>query len=277
MSSLSQQLFHPNLLLAAVLSALFALISNRLKLVSLSGAIATFVVGFVIYGLGGALFTIPLFAFFITSSALSRIGKQAKSAASKKAVKGATRDAWQVLANGGAACLIVIGFYFTKDHVPTYLTRNLLCLYLAALATVNADTWATEIGGLSKTPPRLLKNWKPVEPGASGAISGLGLLASLCGSVIIPLSVYFAWKLYPDEVFVVVWAGFLGAFADSILGASVQALYRDAKTQTLTERTEIDGKKTDRVSGFPWINNDVVNFAASLIGVLCAWLMLKFR
>ena len=276
MSSLSQQLFHPNLLLAVLLSALFAFGAFKFKLVTLSGAIATFLVGFIVYGLGGGLFTIPLFTFFITSSLLSRFRSASKAKSAVKAAKGATRDAWQVIANGGVAALIVVAFYFMKNHFPTPVVRNLLCLYLAALATSNADTWATEIGGFSKSLPRLLKNWKVAETGTSGAISGLGLLASIAGSFVIPLSVFWVWKLFQDELLVVVWAGFLGAFADSILGASVQAVYKDPKTGQLTELREIEGRKTDKVSGVSWINNDVVNLMASVIGVLFAWLMLKY-
>lgn len=266
----------PPLWLALVIASGFAFLAERHKLLTLSGAIATFLVGTIIFGMGGWLFAIPLLAFFISSSLLSRFRKHDKAGSGVKTVKGATRDAWQVLANGGVAAIIVVIFYFTVHRLPWHITRNLLCLYLAALATVNADTWATEIGSLSKIPPRLLKNWKPAQSGTSGAISGLGLVASLAGSVIVPLSVYWVWKLDTAEFFVIVWAGFLGSFADSILGASIQAVFKDPKTNSLSELSESQGTRNVRVSGISWIGNDAVNFLASLFGVLCAWLLLKY-
>ena len=272
----NQMTLPPPIWIALLAAGAFAILSERLKLLTISGAIAAFVLGSVIFGMGGWLFAIPLFTFFLSSSLLSKYKKSEKKYPSMIAEKGATRDAWQVLANGGVSAIIVTVFYFTVHLFPWHISRNLLCLYLAALATVNADTWATEIGSLSKNPPRLLKNWKPAERGTSGAISGLGLAASLAGSVIIPLSVYWFWKLDTAEFFVIVWAGFLGSFADSILGASVQAVYRVAKKDSFTEKSSTAGVKNDLVSGVRWINNDAVNLISCLIGVLFAWALLKY-
>ena len=74
----------------------------------------------------------------------------------------------------------------------------------------------------------------------------------------------------------VAWAGFLGSLIDSLLGASLQLQYRDLQTGDLTERVEINGRFTRQVRGLPWMNNDVVNFLASLGGVLCAYYLLHY-
>lgn len=266
----------PPLWLAVLIAALVAGAASKARLLTGRGAIAAFVVGSVIFGLGGGRFAVPLLTFFFTSSLLSKMGKRRKAKANAQAVKGDVRDAGQVLANGGAATLLVLIFALVVRHWPLYQTRNLLMLYLAALASVNADTWATELGALSRTPPRLLSNWKPVSAGTSGAVTMMGLLASLAGAAVVALAGYSVWHLDFVEFFTVTWAGFLGSLSDSVLGAGVQVLYRDPISGDLTERTVVEGRKTEYVRGIPWINNDGVNFLCSLFGVLCAWLMLQY-
>ncbi len=276
MHVLLEKLIVPDWWAALLAAAIFALLARTFRLLTTSGAIATFVVGFVTFGLGGGLFAVPLLTFFFTSSLLSQAGRRRKAAASARAPKGATRDFGQVIANGGVATVIALIFWRVAHHWPIDYTRYLLMFYLAALATVNADTWATEIGGLSASAPRLLRSWKPAPAGASGAITPLGLAAALAGSITVTAAGWLVWKLSAPEFIAVCWAGFLGSFIDSILGASIQALYRHPVTGELTERTKVEGVKTLKVRGLGWINNDVVNFLASLGGVVCAWLLLRY-
>ncbi|HZT41347.1 MAG TPA: DUF92 domain-containing protein [Chthonomonadaceae bacterium] len=274
--NLANILVEPPLWLALLFSAAFAWVARLARWVTLSGALSTFVVGVVVLGLGGGKFLVPLLTFFLSSSLLSRLGQARKSAWKQEGGKGSARDAGQVWANGGMAVLLVVVFAVTVHRWPVLKVRSLLMLYLAALATVNSDTWATEIGGLARSAPRLLTNWRPIAPGASGAITLAGILAAVGGAVIVPLSVLPLWHLDPAEFTSVVWAGFLGSFIDSLLGAGVQAKYRDPDTGEPVERAKIDGRAMVRVRGLPWVTNDVVNFLASAGGVLCAWILLHF-
>jgi uncharacterized protein (TIGR00297 family) len=273
---LIEQLILPPWWAALAAAAVFALLARGMRLLTTTGAIATFVVGYVAFGLGGGKFTVPLIAFFLTSSLLSRIGRARKSRSAAQPVRGATRDYVQVLANGGAAAVIVIVFRLVARHWPIDHTRYLLMLYLAALATVNADTWATEIGGLSALPPRLLSSWKPAPAGASGAVTLLGVAGAFAGSLFVTAAGWLVWRLNAAEFIAVCWAGFLGSFVDSLLGASVQALYRHPATGEPTERNSLEGVKTVKVRGIAWMNNDAVNFVASLAGIGCAWLLLRY-
>ncbi|HLJ57730.1 MAG TPA: DUF92 domain-containing protein [Chthonomonadaceae bacterium] len=291
------KLIAPDWWAALATAAGFALLARWLRLLTASGAVATFVVGCIVFGLGGGLFAVPLLTFFFTSSYLSRLGRRRKAAAAGVGnesppyamgmpasdtrgapapnARGAVRDHVQVLANGGVACGIVVLFRMVGATWPTEVTRCLLMLYLAALATVNADTWATEIGGLSATPPRLLNNWKQAHAGASGAVTPLGLVAAALGSLLVTGAGWLVWRLSVPEFIAVAWAGFLGCFLDSILGASLQAEYRHPETGERTERAEIEGVRTVRTRGVAWMTNDAVNFLASLGGVACAWLLLR--
>lgn len=270
------RLIQPEWWVALIAAILFAAIARAFRLLTVSGAIATAAVGFAAFGMGGGKFTIPLLTFFLTSSLLSRLGKRRKAIGGAKTPRGATRDYVQVLANSGAAAAIAVLFRLVGHRWPVDETRYLLMLYLAALATVNADTWATEIGGLSPTAPRLLSNWKPAQPGASGAITPLGLAAAVAGSLMVTGAGWLVWRLNSPEFLAVSCAGFCGSFIDSLLGASLQALYRHPVTGEPTERSRIDGIDAVKIRGLRWMNNDTVNFVASAGGVACAWALLYF-
>jgi uncharacterized membrane protein len=50
------------------------------------------------------------------------------------------------------------------------------------------DTLASELGILSTTPPILITTFKTVPPGTNGAISRLGILASIFGGLLMGLT-----------------------------------------------------------------------------------------
>ena len=62
--------------------------------------------------------------------------------------------------------------------------------------------------------------------------------------------------------------GFAGAIFDSILGATIQGLFRCPKCGRITEKDTHCGAPTVRFKGLHWINNDVVNFASTLFAAL---------
>jgi uncharacterized membrane protein len=64
-------------------------------------------------------------------------------------------------------------------------------------------------------------------------------------------------------------AGFLGALFDSLLGASVQAIYHCPSCEKETERhpSHSCGTPTTRTRGWGWLNNDWVNFACGGFGM----------
>ena len=67
-------------------------------------------------------------------------------------------------------------------------------------------------------------------------------------------------------------AGFIGAMFDSLLGASVQSIYFCPSCDRETERhpEHSCGAQTQPLRGWRWLNNDGVNFAASLVGAAVA-------
>ena len=231
-----------------------------------SGAWGAVLVGTVIFGLGGWKWAILLLAFFITSSALTRLFGARKAGLDEKFEKGGRRDIGQVLANGWTACLFAGFHFFLPGAAWTWIG------FAAALAAVNADTWSTELGVLSPTLPRLITNGKPVEKGTSGAVSPLGTLSAVVGAALIAL---LAGWLRPTGTFWplvagVTVAGAVGALFDSLLGATVQAIFWCPRCRKETERhpRHTCGTETTQVRGWKWLNNDLVNLACATLGAL---------
>jgi uncharacterized protein (TIGR00297 family) len=257
----------PWLIGLAASTAIAALAYWRRSL-SPSGVPAAMIVGTVLYALGGAAWYVPLLAFFLTSSVLSHWRKRSKTNLESGYEKSGRRDVGQVFANGGVGVLLCIGHAIEPGALwwPAFV---------GVMATVNADTWATEIGGLSKRAPRSILTWRPAVAGASGAVSPLGLAASAFGALAVALA---AWVCVPAAAALAgvgAAAGFAGALVDSLLGASVQRMFRCRVCGSEVEAATHCGHPAVLARGVRWLGNDAVNAASSaaggLIAALLAW------
>jgi len=253
-----------------VLALLVAVLSYRVRFLDGSGAIATFVLGAFIFGLGGWAFSMPILAFFVLSSALSRLGIARKNTASTKFQKSSRRDFGQVLANGGISGLVVVLWYFLPNPIWYFL-------YLASIAAVTADTWATEIGLFSHKAPRLITSWQPAAPGTSGAISVLGLVGAVVGATVIALLGWVipvqrsSYRFGITVTMIIIGSGFFAHLLDSLLGATIQAQHACPICQQVSEkRGRCCGVERQLHSGWNWVDNDVVNGICSLWGLVMA-------
>lgn len=231
------------------------------------GAVAGAVIGGLTFAGGGLLPAALLIVFFVTSTLLSRVGPGTKTHVGDRYEKGARRDQGQVLANGGVAALLAVGLGVSASPLA-------LVALAGALAAVTADTWGTEIGVLARRRPIRLTDGRHVEPGTSGAVSLEGTLGALAGSALI--SVIVGWGTgAPAAAGAVLVGGFVGALVDSLLGATVQAMFACPTCGKETERhpTHVCGTQTHRVRGWPWLRNDGVNALASLAGAVVAGLL----
>ena len=262
------------LFLGFLLGAMIGYGAWRAGALSGSGGWAATLTGGLIFGLGGLPWAVLLLVFFVSSSILSRTFSHRKAALSEKFAKGSRRDWIQVLANGSlGALLAVLSARFPGQAWPWLA-------FTGSMAAVNADTWATELGVLSSVPPRLITSGKVVDRGTSGGITPLGTLASLGGAALIGLSAAtfppgrVAWPTFYGLVVLMAGSagGLAGSWFDSWLGATYQAIYYCPHCQKETERhpRHTCGTPTQRLRGFRWLGNDLVNFLASLAGALVA-------
>jgi uncharacterized protein (TIGR00297 family) len=233
------------------------------------GAVAGVIVGTMVFTCGGPLFWIVLMAFFVSSTALGYVGQDEKKPLKKIHQKGNRRDMFQVLANGGVGALCALLYKLTGN--PAWAVG-----FAVSFASSNADTWASELGVLSRRQPVSLVTVRPVTRGVSGGVSILGSVMSLAGALFIAL--LFAVEnlsmgIVPGgflrlAVFVTI-GGLLGSLLDSFLGAGIQAQYEGA--DALTElKTGEDGRPNRLVRGLSFVNNDLVNFASCALATALA-------
>ena len=245
-----------DLLLWTVISAAIFVLAYRLRSVSMSGAIGGFLIGILIFGSGGWTWITPLVFFFITSSILSKIRRKTDS----------RRDLLQILANGGLPALLALTYFFFSYELALFA-------FVGALASATADTWATEIGYFSRKDPFLIIGLKSVKRGTSGAISTLGTLGTVAGSLGLAFSSIMMHYSLKTIVFVAI-AGILGSLIDSILGQFLQAKFQSNISGEIVENKNHLNEEYTLVNGVEWIDNNFVNFINTATGALVAALFI---
>jgi uncharacterized protein (TIGR00297 family) len=206
---------------------------------------------------GGAI----LAAFFVSSSLVSSIAARRSPPALD--AKGNRRDALQVLANGGAAAIAAV-----LAGPGSVLSAWLVSASLAAAA---ADTWATSLGLLSPTPPRLIWNNHPVPAGTSGGVTLAGLAGGILGAAIVGLTASWVTGRFRLAVGAIL-IGFAGMLLDSLLGGTLQGRFYCLHCEQESEwKRHRCGRKTEYRGGIAWLNNDAVNGVATALAALLAW------
>lgn len=248
------------LIVAFILSALIVALAVWRGSLARSGAVGALIIGTLTFGFGGWQWGVLLALFFVTSSLLSHYKEKEKQAVAEKFDKGHKRDIWQVFANGGIGAVVaVLSAIFPSPYwFP---------LFVGVMATVTADTWATELGTLSKKPPRLITTGRVVAVGTSGGITVFGTAVSFIGGLLIGFT---AGLLLQTNLVAFALAGAIGGLAgslfDSLLGATIQQIYICEVCAKETEKKIHCGQPTRPLKGISWMNNDLVNLGASIFG-----------
>lgn len=237
----------------------FLLVTYRLKWLSLAGATTAALFGFCLLAWGSVAWIAPVLFFFATSSILSKINKRT----SQDAARGEdVRDAWQVLSNGGVAWGLLLLSVLTTDALVYYAG------FAGAMAAATADTWGTELGRLGNGVTRSILTGRVVPRGTSGGMSWPGTLGGALGAGLVG---GIGWYAVPAAGFhlllCVACAGIAGSFADSLLGATLQARYQHEQTGEVSEYPD---ENAHLVSGLRWMNNNMVNCCCTLAGAVVA-------
>ena len=213
-------------------------------------------------GLGGGAWIVPGLVFFGLSSALT------SSADESREESGRTQA--QVLANGGVAWVALA--VASIAPAGTSAIQLAYVAFVGALAAAAADTWATELGMGALSRPWSLREWGQVPAGTSGAISLVGTGASALGAGSVVGAALLSGGLLTEslirDTLLLCGAGVLGMMADSVVGAFVQAQYRDPRSGKWSE--EPPSSDAIPVRGWSTFGNNAVNLVGTTVGALAA-------
>ena len=199
-------------ILIALAPACFLLF--RFHILTRRGSFFAFLLGFYLAGIGGWPWLMPVLLFFVSSATFTKLHHVLKG----RGTGSTARNAWQVTANIIWAVISSALFLWTQDEIFIFF-------FIAFVAAVTADTWASEIGPLLNKSCISLSTMRSVPAGTNGGISFFGSLAALSGAVIISSLSYHlffgSWQW--DIIAMLSISAFLACFADSLLGTFAEA------------------------------------------------------
>jgi len=199
------------------------------------------------------------------------------------------------MANGGLGTFIAAVYIYFGQQVSSDSSKVFCCsldshgdyffllcfsIFFGTYAACNGDTWASEIGVLSKGDPLLLTRCRRVPKGTNGGISFLGTAASLAGGLFLGFTVslvdwFICSNCFPDRSRSLWWmliavgsfAGFVGSMIDSLLGATLQFSGWDPRKKKVVETPSTH---VQAICGYDVLSNNQVNFVTALLtGLLC--------
>jgi uncharacterized protein (TIGR00297 family) len=246
-----------------LVAAIIATLARRARSLSRGGAVAATALG-AMAAAAGYPWAMLLIAYFVSSSALSRLGSaESERLTASIVAKGGRRDARQVLANGGVFGVAALGAVLQPGVWWTALAAG-------SLAASAADTWATEIGTRFGGVPSSILSGKRVPVGTSGGVTVIGSVGAIAGALFVALvAVGVGWERLAASAAVA--GGIVGASADSVFGATLQVRRWCDDCGRATERARHDcGAETRVNGGIAGFDNDMVNLFSVIAGGVAA-------
>ncbi|GGE46834.1 hypothetical protein GCM10011391_27110 [Pullulanibacillus camelliae] len=248
-----------SLSLAMVGLILIGFLSLYKRWLTLAGALGMIIMGIAIVYAFHIAGLIAIFLFFISSNLLTSVIRRNQRTTKPSPEQ---RNLVQVLANGGWPLLAALGQILLPS--PFWLG-----FYIVSITEATADTWASEVGSTLGKAPFHLRLWRRVPKGLSGAMTGIGSLAGMLGSLIIALD---SLTLIPHDSFkntliticTIALLGWIGQFVDTLLGAYGQARYHCTVCDCFTDKSHHCDKPAHHVGGLRWMTNNAVNGLSSL-------------
>ncbi|KAM0789795.1 hypothetical protein ACM66B_006647 [Microbotryomycetes sp. NB124-2] len=308
------------------LATLLGLHGKRSGSLSTSGAVAAGVFGYCTLANPLRVFGVSLLAFYLSGSRATKYKAHVKStleedergpqhckAAAAMTKPGGNRTAMQVACNAwiGTLCAVAWRLLYSGEYqdgkawtgriwLPLSVEQRWCtldqqwgwsrALVLGAVAFWSAcagDTFASELGMLSRSTPILITSLRPCPRGTNGGVSAWGLFVSLAGGLLVGSCAALTLSIENPEcrgyterglpfwalvVGVGAWSGLVGSLIDSLLGATLQqSLYSSSRRKIVHARDNTD--RDDKVvnvpcSGFNVLSNNGVNLVSAAVAAL---------
>ncbi|MCX8187034.1 MAG: DUF92 domain-containing protein [Nitrososphaeria archaeon] len=245
---------------ALIILAIISTISLRYHLLDRKGVLASILIGYLIFTLGGVEHFIILLLFFGLSSIATKV--RVREIGANFSEKDWIRGWRNVLANGLVPTLIIVSGYISQPQYRSLATIG----YLATVGTAFADTLATEVGLFYPKKPRLITNFKEVAKGTPGAVSPYGYVGGLLASLTICVFSYALGLANLSSIPIIISASMIGMTIDSFIGAAIQAKYRCRVCGKITENSHHCNQQSERIMGVKIINTHMVNLISTAIG-----------
>lgn len=247
-----------------------ALLSVRLHVLDVSGALTGALISSASLLAGGLSWLVVIIAFVLLGSLLTRFRYQYKQKLGSAQEKGGRRSWPNAIANGLVGGIIALAEIVSHHQV-------FAVAYLASISAAMSDTIATEIGLLSHSKPRLIYNpARIVSPGVSGGVSGQGELAGMVSALglgafgiaigVVSVNSSLIWVALAS----VVIASFVAMNFDSLLGATIQGVNRCVVCNETTESLYHHAKRTTTEKGIRYLENNMVNLICTVVAAAIA-------
>ena len=219
----------------------------KYQLLDIWGAFVAFLVGAMILFSTNIRWFFLLFLFFLLGFLVTRIRFTDKKKRGVMENGGGMRKAKSVAANGFIPALIAFFSVSVSYH-------RFVIPFIVAIAIASSDTFASEIGVLSRR-AYLITDFKRVDAGTNGGISWLGQCSALLGAAIISVVAFFILDISGHWMVLCIFFGFLGCQIDSLLGATFQG----------------QGKTGTSLPSNAFLSNSDVNLISISMGALMAF------
>ncbi|AIU70574.1 membrane protein [Thermococcus eurythermalis] len=187
----------------------------KTKALDWRGTVSAALLGLAVLELGGVYPFLALLTFVVLGVLATKYRYEEKKRRGVAQSNGGVRSWGNVLGNGLAVVLFLVIEKLTM--MDTFWAGT-----FSAIATVNGDTLASELGKVFGKRPRLITNLRPVKPGVNGGVSLAGELFALIGSLVIALFALPLTEYKGQMLLAVVTGGFIGVNLDSLIGATLE-------------------------------------------------------
>ncbi len=236
--NLSTQQLHFFLLMIFIFMLLAASAFYK-KWLTIDGAVAACWIALLLHSTGGYKAFIAPSIFLISGSLLSKLNKPQKEKQG--------RNAKQVFANGIVGVVLMVFYGITHQNI--YLLAAMVSFSVSM-----ADSTSSEVGVYCKGKVFDILSLKKMPIGVSGGISVIGTFAGFGGAALLSFATVYFYHFSLRIFILITVAGFVGMLLDSILGSWLQAKYK-----TTHGAFTDDDAGTQKVKGYNWCSNDMVN------------------